>query len=258
MKKFSSLNTPIGKSEIMAKLPEWLLAELPKPKDPALLAYKDEKYHVVPPHGEEKVFDIIDDAYDYIKKDLQLDVEFDKSLPEYKDYGLLTGKRTKSGIRALISFTDDSRLKKLEREYEYFLKIAKEYEDNPNSFEICYKFVNMHPAFWNRPSENNPWQWETYGHCAGHEGRLSLEAFFHEDGTYVWKIETGEHIYPEYNKRYYDYRLDAYGNTVEEAFIDLARLINKFFNVDGTQKEDVPHIKPKWVLEIEKDRKTKK
>lgn len=242
----------------MTKLPAWLLAELPDRKAPALLLYKDNKYTSISPDNQEKTFDSIDEAYDYIKKDLELEVEFDESLPEYKKNGRIRGKTTENGIRALISFTDDSRLKKLEQEYEYFLEIAKEYSENPNDFEICYNFVNTHPAFWIRPLKRNLWHWETYGHCAGHKGRLTLEPFFHEDGTYLWKIETGEHVYPEYDECYYNYRLDAFGNTVEEAFIESARLINKFFNNDGTQKANIPHNKPQWVLEVEKAQKTKR
>lgn len=98
----------------MTNLPAWLLAELPNPKAPALLIYKDHKYISISPDNQEKTFESIDEAYDYIKKSLGLEVEFDESLPEYKKNGLIRGKTTKNGIRALMSFTDDSRMKKLE------------------------------------------------------------------------------------------------------------------------------------------------
>lgn len=239
----------------MVNLPEWFLEELPEIQEPALLMYKDNQYFAVSPSKEKIAFSIIDEAYDHIKKSWKLEVDFDESLPEHKKGRTrIYGSRTTIGTRLFISSTDSHKIKKFEKDYEYFLNIAEQYKNNPNDFRIVYQFVDTHPAFWSRASKEHPWNWDTYGHCDGHIGKLSLSPIFNKDEeeTYDWIIETGPHVEPDYNERYHDYRLDSHGSTVEEAFINLAMLINKFFNLDGTEKENVEHKKPDWIVEIEK------
>lgn len=239
----------------MTKLPEWLLKELPEVNEPASIFFKDGQYFAVHPNGEEASFETVDEAYDYIHEKWGLEVVFSETLPEYEGIVsdmMIWGKQSSDGgTRALFSRPDHKKLKSLERDYENFLKLDAEYKNNPQDFRTVYKFVDTHPAFWNRPNKEDPWHWMTYGHCSQHRGQLALETFFNDDGTHYWRIETGQHVEPEYNERYHDYRLDSRGSTVEEAYIHLAHNIFKFFNNDGSKKEDVPHEKPEWVLDIE-------
>lgn len=244
----------------MTKLPEWFLKELPEIEEPATLLYRDGKYVAVAPGGEEKFFETLDESYNYINGQWNLEVEFDKSLPEVEDdefrsedLNFVFGKSDEKGSRQLFASNPDARkLASFEETYNEFLKVAEKLGNNPGDFATAYNFVDAHPAFWNRPSKENPWTWMTVGHCSAHNGRLSLDPFFEEDGSYIWKIETGSHVDDDYSGRYYDYRLDSYGKTVEEAYINLAQLIDKFYNNDGTEKEEVPHIKPKWIIDLEK------
>lgn len=239
----------------MPKLPEWLLNELPEPQEPATIEFKNDKYVAISPAQEEIDFKTVDEAYDHAQKEWKLEVVFDTSLPEHTgefNNSMIWGKKTKNGVRGLFSSSDEGNFKDLEEDYEEFLKLAEEYNNNPNDFKTVYRFVDTHPAFWNRPNINLPWYWMTEGHCALHNGKLTIEPLFKEDGSYAWVIETGAHVEPEYTDRYHDYKLDSYGSTVEEAYIKLAENIAKFYNVDGTAKKDVPHVKPQWILDVEK------
>jgi len=242
----------------MTTLPEWLLKELPEIKEPSTLSYENGEYIALSPNGLKKTFNTIDEAYDYAQKEWNSEVELDKSLPEYHENSLhVWGKRSNHGVRILISSSDKKKLKELEEDYEEFLKLAEEYYSNPEDFNIVYRFVDCHPAFWNRHSKEHPWLWSTEGHCALHNGKLTLEPVF-EQGKHSWFIETGSHVETDYNTRYHDYRLDSKGETVEEAFVNLAKLIDKFYNLDGSDKGDVPHIKPQWILNLEKSLEKRK
>lgn len=240
----------------MTKLPEWLLKELPEIKEPAILKYESGQYIALSPENEEAHFNTVDEAYDYATREWNLEVVFDRSLPEHDQSEfndiMIWGERTKNGVRGLSSRPDGEKMKKLIEDYENFLKLAEDYKKEPDNFKIVYQFVDSHPAFWNRPNAEIPWSWMTYGHCALHNGKLTAEPLFEEGGTYLWAIETGSHIEPEYTDRYHDYKLDSHGKTIEEAYINLAKNIVKFYNFDGTQKENVPHIKPQWILDVEK------
>lgn len=238
----------------MINLPKWFLEELPEAKEPAVLSYQNNQYIAISPVKEEVAFSTIDEAYDYIQETWKLEIKFDNNLPELKDSLTdlhLSGSRTKYGIRILSSHTDQRKLEDFEKNYEEFLKIAEDYKADSADFQKAYIFIDRHPAFWNRPKQEHPWFWMTYGHCNLHDGRLSLEPDF-KDGKTYWHIETGAHVEPEYRERYHDYRLDSFGLTVESVFIKVAENISKFYNNDGTQKEDVPHVKPDWILEVEK------
>ena len=50
---------------------------------------------------------------------------------------------------------------------------------------------------------------------------------------------------------YHDYRLDVWADTFEQAFIELAAMVHKFFDHQGVERPDVPHVKPAWALELQ-------
>ena len=69
-----------------------------------------------------------------------------------------------------------------------------------------------------------------------------------ETGSHLNKVEDGGKLYQEH---YHDYRLDVWANTFEQAFIKLAAKVYKFFDHQGVERPNVPHIKPAWVLELD-------
>lgn len=51
-------------------------------------------------------------------------------------------------------------------------------------------------------------------------------------------IEHGGRREPEYTHHYIDHRLNAVGNTLEEAYIALARNVNRYYNFEGNPRDD--------------------
>lgn len=81
------------------------------------------------------------------------------------------------------------------------------------------------------------------------DGRLVI---YLETGSHLNKVEDGSKLYQEH---YHDYRLDVWADTFEQAFIELAAMVYKFFDHQGIERLDVPHIEPAWVLELQESMK---
>ena len=77
------------------------------------------------------------------------------------------------------------------------------------------------------------------------DGRLRICL---ETGAHVDKVSDSVKIYQEH---YHDYRLDVCADSFEQAFIQLAELLYKFFDNHGIERPDVEYLKPQWVLELE-------
>lgn len=249
-------------------LPEWLAAELPEVEPPSVVSMAGEKIRVTTPDGEYEDYDSLQETYD-ASRQLKLIIE-DEVYRAYdqepNSFGLFfsTSKHFSS---ALLSLTDADRLRVLESAYEHSLRCHIRYQADPASFYNAYHFVDAHPAFWHRHAEwaeRFPWDWETAGHCA-RVSQYVMKVEKEEDNPeaypqgYVIALETGCHVEtvdphfprPAYTSHYHDYKLDVYELTFELAFIELARLVDKFFYIDGTKKEDVDHVKPAWIVELE-------
>lgn len=236
----------------MTELPEWLQKELPELRKETVLSYEGNQYVVTYPDDTKENFSELEEAYDSVDSK-EYNLYLDESLPGYDGSGMFFGEvdENKGTGRLMMSFTDKDHYDSLVEEYEEFLQVAKEYDNNSNDFVNSYKFVNQHPAFWVRGTNEKTFDWATASHAEYGKAKLTLSMIKKDDKPHFWCIETGQHQDPEYIYRYLDPRLESHGDTVEEAFITLASLIKKFFNNDGTEIPNVEYEKQEWVKDLE-------
>lgn len=248
-------------------LPEWLIEELPEVQPAAVISMAGEKIRLTTPDGEVTDFDTLQEVHDATRQ-IQFTIEdevYTAHGEEPQGFGLFFSV-SKHFSSALMSLTDADRLRMLESAYEHSLRNHIRYQADP-SFYNSYHFVSTHPAFWYRHAshaEQFPWDWETGGYC-DKVSQYVMRVDKEEDNPeafpqgYVIALEAGSHVAtedphfkrPSYTSHYHDYRLDVYELTFEAAFIELARLVDKFFYIDGTEKPDVDHVKPSWIVELE-------
>lgn len=233
------------------RLPEWLQKELPDPSAPATISYdKDTStYVLVDDDGTSRSFDNLEKAYDAERS--AVDVVISEDVPESDDYGFITVPThdRHHSVRMLFSRSDDDRVLSLVQEYEAFLQVASEYRDDSENFAKAYSFVSAHPAFWTRGrglGNERAFDWTTYDFNIPH-----FEVALHDNGSHSWFIESGAHVPPDYTEHYHDLRLDVYGETPEACVLELAKKLDKFFNDDGSEKENVEYEKSP--LEIKLD-----
>jgi len=226
-----------------SKLPEWLKKELPEPQLPSVISWTEEDGYIVfdEIHEETDNFETLEEAYDFTENYLKTEVIFDESIPELNEENnnnfsrMLFGTPDDRGnSRLLFSSPDKQKIEDLEEVYENFLNLAEKYYNNKNDFMTAYDFVDTHPAFWVKllKDKEKTFLWETESHCI----KIWSMPIKNDDNMF-WALETGMHIDPDYVEHYHDWRIDASGSTIEEAYINLAANIDKYYNLDGTEKE---------------------
>lgn len=219
----------------MTQLPQWLLDELPEPRKETTLIYENEQYGIRDVNNHETFYSSLEEAYDSVDcKNTNL--AFAKNIPDNND-GIFFGEIGESGTgRLFMALTDQDHYDMLVDDYEEFLKIAKEYENDYENFVLAYNFVDKHPAFWIRTKNEKTLTWLTDGHVNTHNGCLMLDMIVEDDGSHYWQIETGQHVQDSYTERYLDVSLTSTGLSAEEAFIELARKIYDKFDMDGSER----------------------
>lgn len=246
---------------IMANLPEWLDALIPELTLPVNLKYADGKYYAHYPEGKDyptsaisNPFNTFPEVYESVKIESGYAVVFDESLPEMKDLlidGLITIDSGDGWGRLFISSTEANSLNILENFYSSWITFAEnEYLQHTDDFLCSYYFVDRHPAFWTRDKAyaekaKGKVGWHDHWTTTGHTKRINHSVVFSENSpTRVsFNVETGPHISPEYVMHSCDLRLEVYGESYEEAIIKLAEKIHKFYNLDGSARENVEYEK---------------
>ena len=217
--------------EILPELPEWMRSLVPTPRPIQHLEYVDGQYTISGKH-----FDTFIEAYAWaVFKDLNF--TFAETLPEVEhDQQRVYAPATKTdGTSLCFTVTDQQREQILRYQYQMFLELASEWEKDPTDFLKAYGFIDQHPAFWTRDKNQSTWRWNQNGYAR------QVELFpvpSHNNPPHMWAVEAGEHIAPEYTNHYYNPQLNAYGRTVEEAYITLAALVHKFFHFDGSKRDN--------------------
>lgn len=132
--------------------------------------------------------------------------------------------------------------------YYGWLKEVRNWIENQDDFMSAYFFLQGHPAFWKRPRpEEYPNEWST------DEGVSTIWSFptRRDDGSICMMMETGSMVPPERKNRYHDLRLDTYEDTYEKGIIATAKVVHKFFDLDGSERPDVDYEKSKLELILE-------
>lgn len=242
------------------ELPKWLADNVPTPRPQGTISYDEatEKYLYTDPQGNVKEFPGTEEAYDYVQNETTDDFRFSGNLPDTES--LMGTSRTskeskRGGFRMFITSTDTTQLSLLKSRYKSFLELASQYLLNKEDFWLSYNFVKSHPSMWVKEGhsrfvdENDrlapTFSWNT------NEADIWCEPMMGDDGVIRWALEAGAHVPDEYTIRYHDLRLDVWGNTIEDAYIQLAAKLDKFFHLDGTERENVEYEKSKLEIILE-------
>lgn len=129
--------------------------------------------------------------------------------------------------------------------FYHWLKEARAWIEDQDDFMKAYGFLEGHPAFWKRPRpEVYPNEWST------DEGVSTIwsSPTRRGDGSIVMMMETGSMVPPQRERRYHDLRLDTYEDTYEKGIIATAKVVHKFFDLDGSERPDVDYEKSELEL----------
>jgi hypothetical protein len=173
-------------------------------------------------------------VYDAIRQ-LGKETLFDESVFEAEGLkrGVLGGVdfRVRGGWRMMFQHNPSRSLEY--SNYLSFLKNAKYWLANQEDWVAAYQFIEHHPAFWNlRRPDKYPYEWDTEG---GHR-TLWVFATKNDKGEPVVMIEGGSSVAPNHDHHYHDYRMDVWGKNFEDAYIQFAQNLHKYFSVDGIDR----------------------
>jgi len=251
-------------------LPEWLDELLPETRQPTELFLDGDMVCTRSPDGRvTKLCEGIEEAYDLVNGD-DIDIVFSDDV--WRKFGddqwellgsISVPAEDGYGYRMLMSHTDDDRLSLLEWGWKDSQKAYQDWVDDKDEFYKSYLMVDRHPAFWTRGCLFNPsderwtddmlWSWDTTGYMQkvsvmpGYYGDRLLIAL--EGGGHVPDSDSIGHepahanVLGVYMEHYHDLRLDAFCETYEQAIVEFARLVDKFFAPDGTEREDIAYEK---------------
>lgn len=232
------------------KLPEWLQTELPEPRPVKTISWADGVFHVTD-HPE--TYTSIIEAYDAVEKTDEA-TTFDESVNghggqlHHRAFFCDQEKGEKSA-RLLIAFTDEDHLDILQTVYNNWMELHEQYKQNQQNWVTAYNWLQHHPVFWHRLKNEKTYYWVTDD---GLKSNSVFAGYNEETGKPQVLMEHGGHVEPEYTTFYHDLKLDTEAETFEEAYINLASLVNKFYNPDGTEKPDVPYEKSYLEKQLDK------
>jgi hypothetical protein len=180
------------------------------------------------------------------------DVEFDASVldaPGVKGVMGLDMVSTEipdsTNRRVLISKVDNQSLE--HNRYFQFLKLTKEWLVDTSNWVLAYQFIETHPAFWHRVQPERAehlWSLEQ-----GHKG-MWVCVMTNDYGDPVVMLEHGQSVAPKHDHHYHDLRLDVWAPTFEDAYVQMARKVHKFFALDGEERPDVEYEKSATELKL--------
>lgn len=218
------------------------------PKNVRVIEYSDGTYYAKDFGGK---YELFKEIYADIRE-AGLEADFGQSALESPQVSstfggmvFLKAEPGSYGSQCLIGPVDHKQLEYYG--YYSFLRTAKEFILNPDNVVNAWHFINTHPAFWYRYQENRPNSWAT------EDGHHSVWVYptYNKDGIVVM-MEHGGTVAPHYLNHYHDFRLDVWGTSFEDAYIQLAKKTHKFFNLDGSERENVDYKKSQIELDLEK------
>lgn len=220
-------------------IPPWLAHALPTVTEPATIDYHEGEYICYLPHGEHHFFHDLASAYDYLGETHE--VEFTDRVPELRnnpfDHRMVFGDvNSNTGTERLyISMPDAVKRDHIAADLLSSYHREQEFVQYPHDFVSAYNYVKAHPAFWVKPVNDSSFMWER-------ETCFYVEPLSTDTG-YVWTIEHGGSVPPEYTTHYHDIRLDSSGDTVEEAYIAFAHRVYECFQWDGVERPQADTIR---------------
>ena len=220
-----------------------------EPEIPTRISYSNGFFYV---EGIRGMFKTLEQAYDHVRSAKNCGAVFDESVRELPD--IEGGFLDEDGItmnlpngmqRIFFGPTDNTNLDAAK--YRQYLMTAKEWLTNQDDWLMAYSFIEDHPIFWHRSRpEEFPNQWNT---SEGHNGMWVAPAR-NDKGEVVVMLEHGRSKEPAHQYHYHDPRLDVWGSSFEDAYIQMAKKIHKYFTVDGDERENVDYTPQQWEVEL--------
>lgn len=228
--------------------PAWLEAELPEVGELSVVSPCEGGFVIEDPDGgRSDVYPTLAAAYDgFDRAVLGRNIVFsdDCVAAEEGAEELLGGVVLPNG-RFLIVFTDADELALLQEAYRSWQDVYEEWRQDPKDFVKAFYFLEQHPAFWVRATEERTFSWHT---AAGAPREVC--PWRDDQGNVGVSMELGAHVAPEYTTHYHDIRLDVTAGSYEEAVVELATRVDLFFDKDGVEREGVPFEEPEWMIEV--------
>lgn len=248
---YQSIETHLN--EAGAFYPDFMTFE--QEKDKCVISWSKETGYTAT--GVEGSWDSLAAIYDHIEGELFMDADFDMSVRQSPDVHkpenarengvvFLKPEGNNPGVRGLIPSVDHRNIDVYG--YYGFLCTAKEWLKKQEDMVLAYAFLQHHPAFWYRPDpETRPNQWVT------DNGLHSLWVCptYNDEGKTVVMMEHGAAVPPARDHHYHDPRLDVWAPTFEDGYVQTAKLLHKYFALDGSERKDIPYKPQKWEVELQ-------
>ena len=248
--------------ELPIELPRWLEDLLPEQSAPQVLSTTvvdgERVLRLTEPDGSYQDFATVAEVAS-AQRNSELDLAIEQDVYEHfaDGYRSLSYPVERKGyVGMLFGYTDERRRKSLESAYRYSLENQNRYAEDPTDFLRAYRFIDTHPAFWTTfDLEKHPWHWETNGYC----GKLRQFVSGRDDGSYRFALDGGGHVEHStgdgrsaYSEHYGDWRLEARGNSFEEAILDFAARLVLAYDSEGNglSEDGFPYPIPEWVQDL--------
>ena len=185
----------------------------------------------------------VEDTFDYIQDELKADVVFagdihlvpsnapDDGTPSFNQMignTVITVLSGHDNVRLLTCLTTATQHYYAKDHYLQWLHQTTRYEADPNDFVNAHNWATGHPAFWSQGQKNHP-TWNTLN-----QDNFRMYAIKDDEGTPYITI----HVYiADPNNRsavIHDHKLNGYGTTYEQAFLETAAKLYSRYNIDGT------------------------
>lgn len=225
-------------------LPSWI--DLPTPRTFAEIDFiaspdGDDAYILVHDgeivYGSSDIYDVYEHAKEYNFEFTAAAIEASGSEETWLGVHL---PRDDGMITLMLAINDVERWDMLQNDYHQAVENIETFRADNNAAS-AFDMLDTHPAFWTRRAAEPTWDWQTNGHMQ--------DIWFAPTGG-GWTMEAGGHT-DDFTSKFHDLRLDVYGNTFNDALIELAQKVDKFFNVDGTEIPDVEYEKSNLELHLD-------
>lgn len=202
--------------------------------------------YIVYDSDNNKVFEspVLHQAYNHARKlgDFRFTGDYthvDKNWTPEKNDIFVDVKDDKAQLRGtelFLSFTSQDEIYLEYSNYFSYLKDSLNYLKNPKDFMNAWHFLDNHPFAWMRKIHNNKTYWVKDQNIS----KMWLQPSF-DNNKITFMMEAGAAIEPNRSSTYHDLRLDVYASSYNNAIIEMAALVHKFFHLDGTERENVDY-----------------
>jgi len=117
-----------------------------------------------------------------------------------------------------------------------WIRTAKAYLADPENWYLAYHFIEHHPIFWSRRywKDGVDFDWNTNAGQTGMWQGVSMN-----NGKPVVMLEHGAAVGPSFTMHYHDHKMDVWADSFEDAYVQYAKNVHKYFTLDGYAREGV-------------------